>query len=97
LASELAAPSNEHTLYVLDEPTSGLHPADVNRLRIHLRRLIEAGHSVIVIEHQLDIIRSSDWIIDIGPDSADLGGEVVYTGPPASLKHCARSETGKVV
>jgi excinuclease ABC subunit A len=59
--------------------------------------LIEAGHSVIVIEHQLDIIRSSDWIIDIGPGSADLGGEVVYTGPPSSLKHCARSETGKVV
>ena len=97
LASELAAPSHEHTLFVLDEPTSGLHPVDVNRLMQHLRRLIAAGHSVIVIEHQLDIIRSSDWIIDIGPDSAELGGEVVYSGPPDGLKQCARSETGKVL
>jgi excinuclease ABC subunit A len=97
LASELAASSSEHTLYVLDEPTSGLHPADVNRLMIHLRRLIAAGHSVIVIEHQLDIIRGSDWIIDIGPDSAELGGEVVYSGSPDGLKQCVRSETGKVL
>jgi len=97
LASELAAPSTDHTLYVLDEPTSGLHPADVSRLMSHLRRLVEVGHSVIVIEHQLDVIRSADWLIDIGPDSAAKGGEVVYSGPPAGLVDCARSETAKAL
>ena len=95
LASELATPSNDHTLYVLDEPTSGLHPADVDRLMTHLRTLVNAGHSVIVIEHQLDVIRQADWLIDIGPDSADQGGEVVYSGPPLQIIACERSETAK--
>ena len=95
LASELATPSNDHTLYVLDEPTSGLHPADVDRLMTHLRTLVNAGHSVIVIEHQLDVIRQADWLIDIGPDSADQGGEVVYSGPPLQIIACDRSETAK--
>ena len=95
LASELATPSNDHTLYVLDEPTSGLHPADVDRLMTHLRTLVNAGHSVIVIEHQLDVIRQADWLIDIGPDSADRGGEVVYSGPPLQIIACERSETAK--
>jgi excinuclease ABC subunit A len=95
LASELATPSNDHTLYVLDEPTSGLHPADVDRLMTHLRTLVNAGHSVIVIEHQLDVIRQADWLIDIGPDSADRGGEVVYSGPPLQIIACDRSETAK--
>ena len=94
LASELATPSNDHTLYVLDEPTSGLHPADVDRLMTHLRALVDAGHSVIVIEHQLDVIRQADWLIDLGPDSADRGGEVVYSGPPLKITECERSETG---
>lgn len=95
LASELATPSNDHTLYVLDEPTSGLHPADVDRLMTHLRTLVNGGHSVIVIEHQLDVIRQADWLIDIGPDSADRGGEVVYSGPPLQIIKCERSETAK--
>lgn len=95
LASELATPSNDHTLYVLDEPTSGLHPADVDRLMTHLRTLVNAGHSVIVIEHHLDVIRQADWLIDIGPDSADRGGEVVYSGPPVKIIECDRSETAK--
>ncbi|MCX7397495.1 MAG: hypothetical protein NT138_07410 [Planctomycetales bacterium] len=95
LASELATPSNDHTLYVLDEPTSGLHPADVDRLMTHLRTLVNAGHSVIVIEHQLDVIRQADWLIDIGPDSADQGGEAVYSGPPLQIIACERSETAK--
>ena len=95
LASELATPSNDHTLYVLDEPTSGLHPADVDRLMTHLRTLVNAGHSVIVIEHQLDVIRQADWLIDIGPDSADRGGQVVYSGPPLQIIACERSETAK--
>ena len=97
LASELATPSNEHTLYVLDEPTSGLHPADVDRLMTHLRTLVVAGHSVIVIEHQLDVIRAADWLIDIGPDSADRGGEVVYSGPPQQIIECVHSETARAI
>ncbi len=97
LASELASPTNEHTLYVLDEPTSGLHPADVNRLMQHLRQLVHAGHSVIVIEHQLDVIAAADWILDMGPESADGGGEVIFAGPPGALIDCLNSETGKAL
>lgn len=97
LASELAAPANEHTLYVLDEPTSGLHPEDVNRLMTHLRTLVNAGHSVVVIEHQLDVIRGADWLIDVGPDSADRGGEIVFSGPPLQIVGCDRSETGRAL
>jgi excinuclease ABC subunit A len=82
LAAELAAPSSQHTLYILDEPTSGLHPADVGCLMSHLRQLVVSGHSVIVIEHNPDVIRCSDWILDIGPESADQGGEIVYAGLP---------------
>ena len=82
LASELAAPTAQHTLYLLDEPTSGLHPADVACLMRHLRQLVNSGHSVVVIEHNPDVIRGSDWILDIGPDSADQGGEIVFSGPP---------------
>jgi len=95
LASELAIPSNDHTLYVLDEPTSGLHPTDVDRLMTHLRTLVNAGHSVIVIEHQMDVIRQADWLIDIGPESASHGGEVVYSGQPRQIIDCERSETAK--
>ena len=82
LASELAAPTAQHTLYLLDEPTSGLHPADVACLMSHLRKLVDSGHSVVVIEHNADAIRCSDWILEIGPDSAVQGGQVVFTGPP---------------
>lgn len=95
LASELATPSNEHTLYVLDEPTSGLHPADVDRLITHLRALVTAGHSVIVIEHQLDVIRQADWLIDIGSDDANRGGKVIFSGPPGQIVDCTVSETAK--
>ena len=83
LASELAAPTSQHTLYLLDEPTSGLHPADVACLMNHLRQLVNSGHSMVVIEHNPDVIRCSDWILDIGPDSADHGGEIVFAGSPA--------------
>ncbi len=82
LASELAAPTPQHTLYLLDEPTCGLHPADVACLMNHLRQLVKSGHSVVVIEHNPDVVRCSDWILEIGPDSADQGGEIVFAGPP---------------
>lgn len=78
LATELASPSAESTLYVLDEPTRGLHPADVEKLVRLLRGLVNAGHSVVVVEHNLDVIRASDWLIDLGPDSGESGGRVVY-------------------
>ena len=82
LAAELSAPTAQHTLYLLDEPTSGLHPADVACLMSHLRQLVNGGHSVVVIEHNPDVVRCSDWILEIGPDSADQGGEIVFAGPP---------------
>ena len=95
LASELAIPSNEHTLYVLDEPTRGLHPADVQKLVRHLQKLVTLGHSVVVIEHNSEVLLSSDWVIDIGPDSAARGGQIVFNGRPEQLAECVESETGK--
>lgn len=97
LAAELAEPAAEHTLYVLDEPTRGLHPADVRRLIDHLRQLVKGSHSVIVIEHNMDVLLSSDWMIDIGPDSADLGGTVVNSGPPQDLCAAATGETARAL
>ncbi len=97
LASELAEPTADHTLYVLDEPTRGLHPADVRRLIDHLKQLVTRGHSVIVIEHNMDVLMSSEWVIDVGPDSADLGGSIVYTGPPQDLHANSTSETARAL
>lgn len=97
LASELAAPSSLHTLYLLDEPTSGLHPADVACLMSHLRQLVNSGHSVIVIEHNPEVIRSCDWILDVGPDSASLGGEIVFAGQFGDLLNCRASETARAM
>jgi len=93
LASELSVPVTEHTLYVLDEPTSGLHPADIERLLQHLRMLIRSGHSLVVVEHHPDMIRAADWVIDLGPDCADRGGEVVFNGTPARLMQSGIGET----
>jgi excinuclease ABC subunit A len=84
-----------HTLYVLDEPTVGLHMADVEKLIAVLHRLVDAGHSVVVVEHNLDIMAEADWIIDLGPEAGDAGGRIVAAGPPSAIvARRARSHTG---
>jgi len=95
LATELSRKSTGKTLYILDEPTIGLHFDDVKRLLKVLDLLVEKGNSVLVVEHNMDVIRNSDWVIDLGPDGGDKGGQIVYEGTPDKLKKCKKSWTGK--
>ncbi|MFN8105182.1 MAG: excinuclease ABC subunit UvrA [Acidimicrobiia bacterium] len=95
LASELAKRSTGRTLYVLDEPTTGLHFEDVRRLLGVLRRLVESGNTVIVIEHNLDVIKTADWVVDLGPEGGDAGGRVVAEGTPEAVANTADSHTGE--
>jgi excinuclease ABC subunit A len=95
LATELARHSTGKTLYILDEPTIGLHFEDVRKLLKVLDALVEKGNTVLVVEHNLDVIRHSDWVIDLGPEGGGKGGEVVYAGFPTGLKKCKRSWTGR--
>ena len=95
LATELARRSTGRTIYILDEPTTGLHFADVDRLLHVLHRLVDAGNSVIVIEHNLDVIKTADWVIDLGPDGGDRGGEVLAAGTPESVAKVKGSHTGR--
>ncbi len=95
LAKELSRPSTSHTLYILDEPTTGLHPHDVSKLLKVLNRLVSAGNTVVVIEHNPDVIASSDWVIDMGPDGGDGGGEIITTGTPREIANCSHSYTGE--
>ncbi len=96
LARQLAEPGNGHTLYVLDEPTTGLHPADVTRLIDVLQALVDAGNTVVIIEHNLELIAAADHIIDLGPGGGDSGGRLVAQSPPHQLlKRTARSHTAR--
>ncbi|MBQ8654527.1 MAG: excinuclease ABC subunit UvrA [Clostridia bacterium] len=95
LATELSRKSTGKTLYLLDEPTTGLHMDDVSRLIQVLQRLADAGNSVLVIEHNLDVIKVADWIIDLGPEGGDGGGTVVCTGTPEQVAQCEGSYTGQ--
>ena len=95
LSSELSRVSTGRTLYILDEPTTGLHFADVSMLLNVLGRLVEKGNTVIVIEHNMDVIKSADYIIDLGPEGGDLGGEVVATGTPEKVAKLKNSYTGQ--
>lgn len=94
LARELSKIGAGSTLYILDEPTTGLHPADIEKLMEVLNRLVDAGNSVIVIEHNLDVIRMADWVIDLGPEGGDEGGEIVAIGTPEQIARHPRSHTG---
>lgn len=93
LASELQRPRRAHTLYVLDEPTTGLHPADVEVLMRQLHGLADAGHTVIVVEHDMDVVATADWVVDLGPGGGDEGGRIVAAGPPAEVARATGSRT----
>jgi excinuclease ABC subunit A len=96
LAYELAKiKKGAHNLYILDEPTTGLHLSDIQKLLDCLSKLVDAGHSVIVIEHHLDVIKSADYIIDLGPEGGSLGGNVVAQGTPEQVARVEASYTGR--
>ncbi|MDF0645466.1 MAG: excinuclease ABC subunit UvrA [Nitrospira sp.] len=97
LSRELSKRATGRTMYILDEPTTGLHFADVQRLLDVLDRLVEAGNTVLVIEHNLDVIKNADWILDLGPEGGDRGGEIVAEGPPKEIAKSKRSYTGQVL
>lgn len=94
LATELQRPNNGSSLYILDEPTTGLHPADVDKLLGQLRSLVGGGNTVIVVEHNMRVVRASDWVIDMGPGAGDEGGQVVAQGPPSEVVQHPASRTG---
>ena len=95
LATELARSSNDKTFYILDEPTTGLHFEDIKMLLNVLQRLVNKGNTVVVIEHNLDVIKCADWIIDLGPEGGEDGGHLIYSGPPEELSKVKKSYTGK--
>jgi excinuclease ABC subunit A len=97
LARELSRRQTGRTLYILDEPTTGLHFEDVRRLLEVLHRLVELGNTVIVIEHHLDVIKTADWVVDLGPEGGESGGELVVCGSPEEVMRCTRSHTGKAL
>src|SRR5262249_2615676 len=94
LAAELSRRATGRTLYILDEPTTGLHFADIERLLQVLQRLVTAGNTVLVIEHNLDVIKSADWVIDMGPEGGSGGGRVVAVGTPEQVALVEGSHTG---
>jgi len=97
LAKELARRSTGRTLYLLDEPTTGLHPADTAHLVLLLQRLVEAGNTVIVVEHNLDVVKCADWVIDLGPEGGEEGGKIIIEGTPETIAACPDSITGQML
>ena len=95
LAAELARPDTGSTLYILDEPTTGLHFADIEKLLEVLQRLVDTGNTVLVIEHNLDVIKQADWLVDLGPEGGEAGGEVIAVGTPEDVARVPASYTGR--
>jgi excinuclease ABC subunit A len=95
IAAHLVQQNAERTLYILDEPTTGLHFDDIAKLLAALRRLLQVGHSLLVIEHNLDVIKTADWVIDLGPDGGEAGGYLVVAGTPEQVARCEASHTGR--
>ena len=95
LASELAKRSTGHTIYILDEPTTGLHFEDIRKLLTVLSRLVDQGNTVVVIEHNLDVIKTADWVIDLGPEGGNGGGTLVVEGTPETVAATPQSYTGQ--
>jgi excinuclease ABC subunit A len=95
LATELGKTATGHTMYVLDEPTTGLHFADIQNLMNVVTKLADMGNTILVIEHNLDVVKCSDWIIDLGPEGGDAGGELIAQGPPEAIARVAASYTGQ--
>jgi excinuclease ABC subunit A len=95
LAAQLSKRTGVKTLYIFDEPTTGLHFDDINKLLAAFRALIEAGGSLLVIEHNLDVIKTADYVIDLGPEGGDAGGQVVATGTPEQIMRAKASHTGR--
>ena len=94
LATELSRRGTGRTMYILDEPTTGLHFADVDRLLQVLQRLVDSGNTIVVIEHNMEVIKSADWIIDLGPEGGDAGGQVIAYGTPEMVAENEKSYTG---
>ena len=95
LATELAKPSAGDVLYLFDEPTTGLHFGDIEVLQAVFERLRDAGNSLVIVEHNMDVIRKADWVIDLGPGGGKYGGTLVAQGTPSEVKACKASVTGK--
>ena len=95
LAKELSRVATGRTLYILDEPTTGLHFADIQKLLDVLHRLTDAGNTVIVVEHNLDVVKTADWIIDLGPEGGEAGGYIIAQGSPEVVAMCEQSYTGQ--
>jgi excinuclease ABC subunit A len=95
LASHLTRSENKEILYILDEPTTGLHFDDIAKLLAAFRKLLESGASLVVIEHNLDVIKSADWLIDLGPEGGDQGGKIIATGTPEQVARNTQSHTGR--
>src|SRR5204863_850686 len=97
LAAELARPNTGRTVYLLDEPTTGLHFDDIRKLLDVLNRLVDLGNTVIVVEHNLDVIKTADWLIDLGPEAGAAGGQIVAQGMPETVAKVAASHTGVIL
>jgi excinuclease ABC subunit A len=97
LAAHLAQRTSERTLYIFDEPTTGLHFDDISKLMVAFRKLIEEGGSILIIEHNVDVIKAADWVIDLGPEGGEGGGQLVVAGTPETIARCAASHTGQVL